>query len=256
MLYSVTGRPANRRQWCGPSAICIITGLQFTKAVELLRSVKARRRPSLERVTIKGASYEEMTTALRHLGYEVVPLAIETGTTFAAWLRGRPEAVRKEVVLVCAGQHYMVVQGRKAACGKTGEPVFTSKMPGRRSRMARAWIVRKVADTQATTKTVVARVEAAQEAQTAAQRVRAHERACRVRQARYLAKKFHLTITDDGNELLIDPPEGYLLDDLSQHVFIGPDRWEAALERLQYWEKWGTNLIRTVEHDGIVSEEI
>lgn len=143
MLHNIVGCPKGRVQWCGPSAISAITGVDYLTAVERLKEERMHRGHSGERLIIKGVSHSLMLATLRRMGYDARPLFPAEGETFAAWLRGRSAEVRQSVVLVNAGHHYLVAQGYRAVDNHTKAPTFISKMPHRRKRMAAAWVVTK-----------------------------------------------------------------------------------------------------------------
>lgn len=238
MLYSVTGVPANRTAWCGPGALCIITGLGYARALDFLKEERATRRPSLNRVVVKGTTNGEMKTVLARLGYDLIPIQVSQDT-FAKWLRERSPEVRREVVLVCAGHHYMVVQGNRAADNIVREPRFISKMPGRRKRMENAWIVIRH-DPAAQTK-VLAQAEARQEKQAADQSVARREQRRVYHEVWSLVRKLGLTLkarNADGT-MVIEPPEGFLLDGLSSLTFDGGWDWTDLLSHLQHWDGVG-----------------
>jgi hypothetical protein len=94
--------------------------------------------------TVKGSSDWELRRALNKLGYTTKYEAIEPKVTFAAWLRRRtPEQVRA-MYLVSTGNHWVVVQGRKACCGIVKTPRFISKMRARRASVKETWMITRL----------------------------------------------------------------------------------------------------------------
>lgn len=237
MLYSVEGCPANRRRWCGPSAIAGITGNDYPTAMNAIKAVRGRS-DFPERLIIKGVPEYEMRGAFERLGYRMNRITFAPGITFARFLRERTPEQRKSIILVVAGNHYMAVSGNKAVDGIVREPVFISKMPGRRKRMESAYIVTRV---QKVTPRVMARSVNTVEAQRKIiQKAKLVEAGRNYRRAKAICAEIGLTIEVRGhNEFEVMARNGYLIDDISGRLFSGPDRWAESLEWLEYLHKNG-----------------
>lgn len=144
MLHDIVGSPSNRKHWCGPSALAAITGLNYMAALGVFQNIRGPNRVG-RTAAIMGVHNPEMMRALTRAGYRTQEIGFARGATLARFLRERTDEQRSSTILVNAGHHYVVVKGNKGIDNKTKTPVFISKMPGRRMRMARAWIVTKVA---------------------------------------------------------------------------------------------------------------
>jgi hypothetical protein len=142
-LSAATGKRGST--YCGPTAICMLTGADREAATRALRIVTGRR-------AIRGVGHAEMRAALKLLGYDMKAVAVElaentageiVGPTLARFLRERG-SLRNEPLLINVTGHYVTVKGRKGGCSLTGgKPVWISKMRRRRARVKRAWVVRR-----------------------------------------------------------------------------------------------------------------
>jgi hypothetical protein len=142
-LHEVTGTIKGRTNWCGPSAISIITGKPYTTALELLKEGKAPGYKGSGPI-VKGTGSWEVRRALNKLGYRVAEMRLAPGQTFAAWTRERPAAEVKDMTLLVVGNHWVVVQGRKACCGIVKKPTFIRSMRKRRGRVTEAYRITKL----------------------------------------------------------------------------------------------------------------
>jgi hypothetical protein len=142
-LHEVTGLIKGRTNWCGPSALSIITGKPYSTTLELL---KEGRSPGYKGngPLVKGTGSWEMRRALNKLGYRVMEMSLEPDQTFAAWTRERPASEVKHMVLLVVGNHWVVVQGRKACCGIVKKPTFIRSMRKRRGRVTEAYRITKL----------------------------------------------------------------------------------------------------------------
>lgn len=145
-LHTVTDIPKGLTNWCGPSAVSIITGKTYADVLQFFKKRRSSHssRPNLR---IKGTSTWEVRNNLASLGFRTDPWpsAWEKGATLAKWIRSREKHMVTEMALVVAGHHWLVVEGRKAACGLTKAPVFTSDYPRRRKRVTEVYWVRPIA---------------------------------------------------------------------------------------------------------------
>jgi len=132
-------------QYCGPSAISAITGIGTAEAATVIRSVTGQR-------FVKSATYSGVTVALSKLGYKATQLKSSPDgikqPTLAGWLKAS-KSIRTpgRVFLVCAGQHYQVISGRRYVCGIIKDVVSVRhEKIKRRARVARVWEVTKVGE--------------------------------------------------------------------------------------------------------------
>jgi hypothetical protein len=122
-------------RYCGPAALSIITGCDTATAALILRHVSGCR-------SITGVSAHHMLKAFKHLGYPFAAgmklKATPEGKipTFARWLETTREERGERVFLVAAGNHWVVVQGDRAACSLTEQVVHVSQTKKRRAPMA------------------------------------------------------------------------------------------------------------------------
>lgn len=233
MLHEITGCPKGRRQWCGPSAIAGITGVDYMTALDTIKRVRARTQGERDhtRVLVKGVVEYEMARALERLGYRMSRSTCVPGKTFARFIAERTPEQRNSVILVVAGNHYMVVSGKKAVDNHVQSPVFTSKMKGRRRRMESAWVITRVGKV----KPIVAEIKAAISKEKAERHIKLAESGRVYRRAKEIAKEIGLTIEVRGqDEIEIMAKDGHLIDDITGRLFTGRDRWKDGLEWLTY----------------------
>ncbi len=135
-----TSRASNR--YCGPSAISILTGLDTADTARLLRLVSGRP-------AIKSTSSCEILTALRRLGIESNSIRSRYGSprriTLVRWLKLSRLERGTSPVLLAAGCHWLVVQGRRYACGISKTIVPFSQIPHRCARVEEAYRLTRVA---------------------------------------------------------------------------------------------------------------
>lgn len=248
MLHSVVGCPKGRARWCGPSAVSIITGLPYMSSLELLKRERFKRGGYIDRssVVVKGTNNEEMRMALFNAGYVLRPIHFRYGITFARFLRERRPDLVNETILVEATEHYMVCRGRKAADSKTGDPVFLSKMPGRRMRIERAWLVEKRGEAirRPSVLKLNAEIDQSRAAVAAERKADVAAQGQKTREVKKLVAEFGLTfeVTQHGYEFEIAAPTNHIMEDLQTWMFSGPDRWADALETLHRWKRQGETL--------------
>lgn len=120
-------RPATgHNRYCGPGALSIILRIDTGEAAALLRKVTGRRQ-------ITGVHEPWMRRALESKGYRVQSQPVPDKITLAGWLKEHPVSQRgTKVYLITAGNHYVVVQGRRGGCNQTKGPVALKDMKKRR----------------------------------------------------------------------------------------------------------------------------
>lgn len=232
MLHSVEGCPSSRKRYCGPSAFSIITGLPYMESLMMLKIEKHRRNPytSLSSTIIRGTHTAYMRDGLQKLGYHLERIPVDETITFARWLRERSPELRKQMVLVVAGNHFMVVEGNKACDGIVRTPVFISKMKGRRKRMEEAFIVHCPAKKVSAPRLQITKVIDNQKKETG-RRVAAY--AAKYREVKKLLNDLGLELSKEYDGIEICRPNGQI-EDVSSRFFTGKEKWGDALEWLRY----------------------
>lgn len=146
MNYQFTVPPNRKPKWyCGPFAICAITGEDYEAKVRPMINAIRGRRPS---TGVVGMTGREVRLTLKDLGYEgwwywdykhegrgIKP-------TLAKWLRDRP--FKDDLVIIQLTRHFVVVQGSHFIDNHTEVPVHISGAPHRRARVERVMRVRKL----------------------------------------------------------------------------------------------------------------
>lgn len=122
-------------RFCGPAAISAVTGCTTDEAARVLRSINGKRA-----ITSVGA--RDMRLAYSHFGVRMELLhnypKKDERPTLASWLRDH-SSIRTagRVFLVCAGNHWQLVSGRRFVCGQISEVVgLTHAKVRRRARVA------------------------------------------------------------------------------------------------------------------------
>ena len=122
-------------RFCGPAAISAVTGCTTDEAARVLRNVNGKR-------AIMGTSARDMKLAYTHFGVSMNLLhnypKKDERPTLASWLREH-SSIRTagRVFLVCAGNHWQLVSGRRIVCGLIREVVsLTHEKVRRRARVA------------------------------------------------------------------------------------------------------------------------
>jgi hypothetical protein len=235
-MPTATLKPVKRaakghNRFCGPAALSIIAGIDTAEAAAVIRNVNKKR-------SVTGTYDWEIIKSLNLLGYNVAsaaklnPLTPKANPTLAGWLKsdGRDG---KTLYLVAAGNHWLVVQGRRYCCGKTSEIV--SIRDEKVKRRARVTAVYRIEQER---KVAVSEVLPA--------KVKDTEATVR-RKARALAAKHGIEIEtyrnyDDGEyytQIIVWGLSG-ICDDEERDPFCGDhyaDDWADALERVQEYVK-------------------
>lgn len=125
--------------WCGPAALSVTTGYPTSVIHRAIRRHTGRR-------FVKGVSNAHLALAAKELGFRLVPVfdyfyAGIGKPTLAAFLRMYSDQVAKAPIIVNVTGHYVVVHGRTFIDNQVKVPVSSSKAPGRRRRVKRAWAV-------------------------------------------------------------------------------------------------------------------
>lgn len=126
--------------WCGPGALCTLTGLPSSRIMAVLKYVTGKP-------VVKGVSVGHLAKAAAFLGYQFVPqsvysLATENGLpTLAKWTSENSQLLSKGAVVFVVSNHFVTVSGRKFCDNWTRVPVALKKAPRRRARVHSAWHV-------------------------------------------------------------------------------------------------------------------
>lgn len=141
-LHPVNHNGPRKNRFCGPSALSILTGLDTGRTATLLRRVSGAR-------SIKGTYSGWMRKALRELGID--SFSSWTGhwtggkpLTFVQWLRDTKDKRGDGTYLIVCGNHWILVQGRRCACGITKEVVSLKDCSKRRGRVTECWSLTRV----------------------------------------------------------------------------------------------------------------
>lgn len=161
-------RPRNKarhNRYCGPCALSILTGQdtgECARVIRMLSSVKA----------VRGTYPRQLIDSLSWFGFKVARAnypSLETGwiegdlawrgtdnllydakrnlkqaPTLARWLKQTKDIrTSGRVFLLCAGWHWIVISGRRYACGLTEKIVSVKDAPHRRARVAGVWEITK-----------------------------------------------------------------------------------------------------------------
>lgn len=144
-LHKITTNPnlfdGAQAGWCGPAAISAITGRSRECASAWINYARERMPHQL----VRGTHTHEVRNALIELGYAMRRLYVGPGITLARWLKLRSPAERTHMFLICAGLHWIVVKGNRAACSMKGNTA-TSKCSKRRAVVQDVWVIRPIAD--------------------------------------------------------------------------------------------------------------
>jgi hypothetical protein len=128
-------RDTKRRLYCGPTAICAVTGLSASRVLALIdadRGAAAYKTDGRLR-GVRGMHHLELLNALALLGFPARYIRVHDRPTLAAWLKDhRPT----EPMIVNVTGHYVAVDARTFIDTKTkGLPVRLKDAPGRRARV-------------------------------------------------------------------------------------------------------------------------
>ncbi|QDP57852.1 MAG: hypothetical protein Unbinned2819contig1000_35 [Prokaryotic dsDNA virus sp.] len=147
-LHNITSNPdlfaGATDGWCGPAAISAITG----RSRECASAWINFKRFKMPHHLVRGSQTSEVVGVLRCLGYAARSAHVgchhPQTPTLAQWMKGRSPAERRQVFLVVAGYHFIVVKGNKAVCGLTGDKVATSKSRKRRAKVVSLHVITEI----------------------------------------------------------------------------------------------------------------
>lgn len=136
-MESLRIRPVKKgsNRYCGPAALSIITGMDTDRTAKLIREISGQR-------FVKGTAYGTMIWALEKLGYSCLRLPADKMTL----VQFVNMVDQDKMFLICAGNHYSIVQGRRYCCGQTKAVVEVDGIPHPKSRITKACEITKVRD--------------------------------------------------------------------------------------------------------------
>lgn len=150
--------------FCGPAALCLITGLSDVESLDILKRITGRK-------VIRGLSFREMERAFWAAGYHSVPCpsfggnpkvytrnmnywngmsitetVVRTGkATLATWIRKTGKRDPEQWYFINTTGHFIALKGRKIYDNSHPDGVFLRKYKHRRiSVWAASRIVRRV----------------------------------------------------------------------------------------------------------------
>ena len=135
-LHTITKRHKRGRRYCGPSAVCIVTGAEYGQVTRLIREKTGKR-------AVMGTNTSDLVSAFHALGWrldDLGPDEDEPRQTLARWARDRSPGDRS-VYLINVTRHWVVVRGDEAADSKTGGPVPLADFGCLRKRVGRVYSV-------------------------------------------------------------------------------------------------------------------
>jgi hypothetical protein len=188
-------RGSNR--FCGPAALSAITGRAVDEIVAGFHATYPGKR-------VKGTHAWELNRVLDLYGLRLYGKSIAGGSrpTLAAWLRAsKADRTPGRVFLLAAGNHWVVVSGRRMVCGKTKTVVSVRQYPHRRARVTE---VHEVIGSQI--RGTPDAIKAHLKAKTVKARVSA-KRSSAVGAAKRLAAAHGITVEREDDYWLVYPPE-------------------------------------------------
>lgn len=222
------------RTWCGPWVLMAITG----RPLEDIRAVLNLRRGRAATEAVKGTGTYEMTNALTRFGWRAERQSVDYKTSFAATLRKRTSEQMAEVWLVCAGNHWHLVKGRKVTCAILKRWTWISHATKRRAPVMSIHRLSKLpnaSELRAATLTTVKKTLRDRKATTTAASREAASRSRAKKAATAEGKRLGATfdIEGRGTDLWINvyPPEGKHW--VGWGGVFGDSSWEAILQTLR-----------------------
>jgi hypothetical protein len=141
-LYKIN---QNGNKYCGPSVVSALAGIGTKEAATVIRSQNGRS-------FIKSSTTDDVACALRLLGFEMALVGYSSRAdrvTLRQWASTHARA--KNVYLVVARRHWILVQGRTAMCGKTIDLVHVGAHPNAMAFVTEAHKITRVQKVDAIT---------------------------------------------------------------------------------------------------------
>jgi len=144
-LHSPKRADGTRDMYCGPAALCAISGWTYEEVRSEVNGV--RRRKYNQGIT--GMHNHEMKKALWSMGFVMEQvncyrLYDENNKQFTLnqFLKPRPKSDKTRTMLINVTGHYVTVQGDKLVDNHTGNPVHIAIAPWKRKKVQQVWFVR------------------------------------------------------------------------------------------------------------------
>ena len=129
-----------RIKWCGPTALALITGRTLMHCQRMLASIK-----HTDQRYVRGCWGWEMKCALKRMGYQTWPLALDGKPTLRQYIvEQMPTREWKGTVLFETGCHYVVAHAGMVQDNHQIEPTPVADHPARRQRIQKGWLVTRI----------------------------------------------------------------------------------------------------------------
>ena len=101
----------SRGQWCGPTALAVVTRRDYAEALADLKEIKRKTRPDLRRVRVAGVEVSLLDKALKGRAPGTVRTVLpRKGIPLRQWLKGPQRQPERFQVLHLTG-HYITIWG-------------------------------------------------------------------------------------------------------------------------------------------------
>ena len=145
-------------EWCGPSALSLLTGRSVNHCARVIAKIRNERgcwhRGRGTSKQVKGVDDWEMKRALHRMGFSMKSVKIALGykkghvlgfpteaPTLRKYMAGRGGDEWKNAMLICVTGHYMVAHKDAVADNHHSETHY-SKHPNRLKKVRAGWIVK------------------------------------------------------------------------------------------------------------------
>jgi hypothetical protein len=134
-LYQVN---QNGNKFCGPAVLSALAGIGTKEAAAIIRSLT-------QKTFVKSTTARDVKRALVLLGFGMANIDYQQSARVTLRQWATTHARGKDVYLVAAGRHWILLQGRNALCGKTINLVATAEHPNARAFVTEAHKITRVA---------------------------------------------------------------------------------------------------------------
>lgn len=138
MLNKISRRDGGHKMYCGPAALCAITGKHY----EDVRTVVNRVRGRKHNQGITGMGNREMIKALNKMSYIALVTKVQDNPTLSKFLRERDDELKKQTLLIEVTGHYVTVKGDTLIDNFTVCPVHIAIAPHKRTRVKKYWVIK------------------------------------------------------------------------------------------------------------------
>lgn len=132
------------RMYCGPAALCAITGSTYEEVRESI-NVDVRNRPHNRGVLAMHGF--ELIRVLKNRGYftsEVNHNFVYEPLNLNQYLKQRPYFEKNNVLLIELTSHFVTVKGDSLVDNHTKIPVHIAIAPWKRAKVIKVWVVKKL----------------------------------------------------------------------------------------------------------------